>query len=313
MEYKYKELDYAKQIYEHGFIFEKHRPTELRLLATYMRRVLDYKPKKLREELNKWCLIHIIGFRPELYYKMINRAIHSACKKGSTLINIENIDFHQYELDYLNHLHISGDYPYECKKLLFTLLFQIKINKQIMEVKNTKADLEYQGKYFKGGSRKYTELKKIAKLPDKLKINEDIIHCLWNSGLVTPMYNGLIQLNFMDEIRKMQEQETDLDKTIALQIKDFESVGWYFDYYHENKKIVFCKCCGKIFRKRSNKELYCSEECKKHMKNEKNKIYYQNKHSIQENRKPDNPLIYKAFFRFSIFYLMKKYFLGGKL
>lgn len=280
MDYKYTELDYAKKIYEQGFQSEQHRPTELRLLATYMRRILDYKPKKLREEMYQWCESHIPGYKRELYYKMINSAITKACAKGSMLVNIKSVDFYQYELDYINNLPITGDYPYECKKLLFALLFKMKVNKVITETKSIEEDFKYHGKYFKGGKRKYTELKKLAKLPEKLKINEDIIHTLWNNGLVTPMYDGLIKLDFMDQYYEMKERETNLDKTVVLQIKDYDSVGWYFDYYHKDKKILFCKCCGRIFRKRSNKEIYCSEDCKKHSKNEKNKSYYKNIRSI---------------------------------
>lgn len=277
MDYKYTEFDYAKTIYENGFQSEQHKPTELRLLATYMRRILNYKPKKLREEMYRWCESNIVGFKRELYYKMINSAINKACAKGSMLVNIDSVDFYQYELDYINTLPITGEYSYECKKLIFTLLFKMKVNKLITETKSMEEGFEYQGRYFQGGKRKYAELKRLAKLPEKLKINEDIIYYLWKSGLVTPLYNGLIQLNFMDELYALQDCTTDLDKAVVLQIRDYESVGWYFDYYHKDKKILFCKCCSKIFKRRSNKEIYCSEECKKHAKNEKNKSYYKNK------------------------------------
>lgn len=280
MDYKYTELDYAKKIYEQGFQSERHRPTELRLLATYMRRFLDYKPKKLREELEQWCQSHIIGYRRELYYKMINSAVTKACAKGSMLVNIEHVDFYQYELDYINNLHITGAYAYDCKKLLFTLLFKMKVNKLITEAKSMEEDFEYQGRYFKGGKRKYTELKKLAKLSERVRINEDIIHTLWTNGLVTPLYNGLLKLDFMDELYQVQEQSSDISNDIVLQIKDYDSVGLYFDYYHKDYRIRFCKHCGKIFRQRCNKQLYCSDECKKYMKNEKNKTYYANTCSV---------------------------------
>lgn len=280
MNYKYTELEYAKTIYEHGFQSEQHIPTELRLVATYMRRNLDYKPKKLREALYHWCETHMNSYKRELHYKMIQYAINKACQKGSMLVNIENIAFYQYEMDYIDGLHISGEYSHECKKLLFTLLFVMKINKAVTEFKSLLDDYKYQGKYFKGGKRKYSELKKLAKLPEKVKIHEDIIHDLWVNNLVTPMCNGLIRLDFMDDIYHLQSQATDSEQIVALQIKDYDSVGWYFDYYHKDKKIIFCKCCGKIFKKRSNKEIYCSEECKKFMKNEMNKNYTKNKQPI---------------------------------
>lgn len=287
MDYKYTELDYAKNIYENGFQSEQHRPTELRLVATYMRRVLDYKPKKLREEMYKWCEAHIVGYKKELYYKTINSAINKACQKGSMLVNIESVDFYKYEMDYINNLYIikgiddndESEYSYECKKLLFTLLFKIKVNKSITEAKNPDAYFEYKGKYFKGGQRKYTELKKLAKLSAKVKINEDIINTLWLNGLITPIYNGLMKLDFMEQIYDI-EQTSDLDTTIALQIKDYDSVGWYFDYYNKDKKILFCKECGKIFKKKSNRQEYCSDECfeeyRRKYRTQKQRTYRQN-------------------------------------
>ena len=85
-------------------------------------------------------------------------------------------------------------------------------------LKNTKPDFEYKGKYFKGGQKKYTELKKLAKIPEKIRINEDIINNLWVSGLVSPMYNGLVKLNFMDEIYEIEKDIKDEDKIVVILI-----------------------------------------------------------------------------------------------
>lgn len=288
LDYKYTELDYARNIYENGFQSEQHMPTELRLVATYMRRVLDYKQKKLRKEMYKWCEHNISGYRRELFYKRINSAINKACQKGSMLVNVDSIDFYKYEMDFFNGLYIMNDiddqeeseYSYECKKLLFTLLFKMKVNKFFTEIKSTDKDFEYKGKYFKGGQKRYTELKKLAKLPEKVRINEDIINTLWVNGLVSPMFNGLVKLNFMEEIYEIKNTTKDLDNTVALQIKDFDSVGWYFDYYNQNKKITFCKECRKIFKKKNNRQEYCSDECfekyRRNYKAKKQREYRQN-------------------------------------
>lgn len=289
MDYKYTELDYAKKIYEEGFQSERHRPTELRLVATYMRRVLDYKPKRLREEFYTWCESNIIGYKKELYYKMINSAINKACKKGSMLINVDSIVFYKYEMDFINDLYIMGDiedqdkseYTYECKKLLFTLLFKMKVNKFITERKSMYDDFIYKGKYFKGGQKRYTELKMLAKLPEKVRINEDIINTLWINGLVSPMFNGLVRLDFMEEIYEI-ESNKDIDKTIVLQVKDYDSVGWYFDYYNGDKKILFCKYCNKIFRRRSNSQETCSTKCAQQIKAEYDREYQRERYNSRK-------------------------------
>lgn len=300
MDYKYTELDYAKNIYENGFQSGQHQLTELRLVATYMRRILNYNPKILREEMYKWCEQNIKGYNRELYYKKINSAISKACKKDSMLINVENIIFYKQEMNYLNNLFITknankkeeSEFSYDCKKLLFTFIFLMKSNKFIVESKNN--NIKYYGKYFKGGNKKYNQLKKLAKLPEDVKINEDIINTLWSNNLVTPMFNGLIKLNFMDDVYKIQDNiqkkhqniynknkkyfdsntdayQKEIEKDIVFHIKDYDSVGWYFDYYNHKNKIVFCKECGRIFKKKSNRQEYCSDKCSKLVDREKAK------------------------------------------
>ena len=283
MDYKYKELELAQKIYENGFLSERHRATELRLLATYMRRILNYKPKRLLEEMESWCRKHVSGYRQETYYKLLKSATTQACKKDSTLVQINQIEIYQYEMDYIEALKISSEYAYDCRKLLFTLLFHMKINQIILEQKNTELTFTYQGLYFKGGKRKYTELKKLAKLSGKLKINEDIIHTLWTHQLVTPLHDGLIRLDFLHNLRRLQEQTSSIDKTVVLQIRDYDSVGWYYDRYHQNKRIAFCKYCGSIFRKHSNNEQYCSDKCKQLIKNQNNRKYKKTKLEKEES------------------------------
>lgn len=269
MDYRYTELDYAKSIYENGFQSDTHQPTELRLVATYMRRILGYKPKQLKEEMETWAKNNIVGYKREIYFKMMKTAINKACQKGSKLINIDHVDFSKQEMDYLCGLEIydgvdaekKSEFSYECQKLLFTLLFKMKVNKIITEAKSTDTEYVYKGKYFQGGQKKYTELKKLAKLPEKLKINEDIIYTLSINNLVTPMFNGLIKLDFMEQIYKLQEKAESTPVASAIVVQDYDSVGWYFDYYTGDKKISFCENCGTIFKKKSNRQLYCCEEC----------------------------------------------------
>lgn len=268
MDYKYTELDYAKKIYEEGFQSENHKPTEMRLVATYMRRILDYKPKQLRDEMYKWSEEHIPGYKRELYYPLINRAIIQACKKGSMLVNVDSVDFYKFELDYITSLNIMdkenncpSKFEYECKKLLFIFLFIMKVNKYISEKKSLDENFKYTGKYFQGGQRKYSKLKKLACLPDKIKINEDVINTLWQNELVTPMYNGLIKMDFIEQIYQMQSEHDIEHIPPVISIVDYESVGLYFDHYMGNKKILFCENCGKIFKKTGKNQKYCSDEC----------------------------------------------------
>jgi hypothetical protein len=279
MNYKYNEFDYAKLIFENGFQ-TNHIPTELRLLAIYMRRILEYKPKMLKEEMYKFCIDKMPDYNHVKNYKVINRAILQATKKDSTLIKIDKIDIYDYEVNYINTLSICDvngkipTYKDDCLKLIFTLLCKMKLNKIISKQKNGKESI---GIYFKGGNQKYNELKNVAKISEKIKINEEIINILSQCKVVTIMFNGLIKLNFMEDINKLNKEIQDYKTLIS--VINYENIGWYWDYYNSICNIKLCKYCNQPFKKSAKRQDYCSNECF----NEYRRIYKTNKQQEYRN------------------------------
>lgn len=281
MDYKYHELEYAELIYSKGFQ-STHYPTELRLLATYMRRVLGYRPKLLRQEMYNFCDIHFPGFSKPIHYKMLNKAINQACEKNSTLISISDIDIYKWEFNFINDYPLVDndgeevEFTYECRKLMFTLLVQMKLNQVVYEQKNKQ---EYVGKYFQGGRKKYSKLKQMANLQAKIKINEDIIYNLSRAGAVTIMFGGLIQLNFLEEMGISPNGDSITDEDIAFKIKNFENVGWYFDYYNHQEKMILCERCQRPVKQGNNRQKYC-RECAEIMHRENSRISMQNLRAV---------------------------------
>lgn len=260
MNYKYNEADYAELIYKNGFQSPNHMSAELRLTAIYMRRVLGYKPKKLKEEFEKWCMIHIPDYNKASYYKIINKAINQAIKKGSSLIKLNSVCVYKTEIEFiqncsvLDEKHMQYKHADLCRKLMFAFMIQLKINHAVSKIKNTDKSVE-NSMFFQGSQRKYSAMKKMAALPDKIKINEDLIHYLYLSGLVTPLHNGLICIDFMKDIYSLDNSEN-LPEII---IEDFERTGLYFDYYNKEKNIKLCEYCKRPYKKKSNNQKYCSE------------------------------------------------------
>lgn len=262
---KYNELEVARNLYENGLQNMNSIGNELRLVAIYIRRVLDLKPKQLREQMYGYAEKYIIGYKREKYYPIINRAINNATKKGSCLISIESIPILQNELDYINSVEIESEHEYECRKLMFTILTKMKLNKEIFNIRNTDEDKSCSGKYFKGGQRKYNELKRQAKIPDKIKLNEELFHDLYKSELVEPKYNGLIEFKFIDEINKLDESKE------IISINQFDDIGWYYDEYMGDVKIKRCEVCGKLIKiksKHDGSSKYC-DVCSKKIELEK--------------------------------------------
>ncbi len=256
MDYKYNEIEYAKLIYEKGIQDLNFLPTELRLVATYLRRNMNLKPKSMKEELYKWCETKsgIKDFKIEKYYKILNKAINQATKKGSCLIQVKEINIFDYELKYIDNLVIDSQYEYECKKVIFTLLCKAKLNKLISKQRNELEDKEM-SMYFQGGTKKYNELKKMANLSQKIKINENIFYDLSKNELITPMFNGLIILNFIKNIIELESQFE--DKNVVINIKHFENFGYYYDFYNGVKGIKQCQNCGKLIKIKGRNSQYC--------------------------------------------------------
>ena len=162
-DFKYQELEYAEKIYTEGFQSSVHMKTELRLTAIYMRRVLDYKPKRLKEEFYRWCECHIEQFNPVNHYQIMNTAIRAAVRKGSVLIQIDSIPICRPELDYLTGCRLmpaEAGLDYYCRKLMFTFLCYAKINRTISELRHNGDNEAHQSIFFRGGQKKYSDLKK---------------------------------------------------------------------------------------------------------------------------------------------------------
>lgn len=239
--YKYNELAYAEAIFKKGFQ-TNHFPTEMKLLVLYYKEVLGMKPKERRMQLESFCAKHLDGYKKETRYKDLNRALNAGSKKNNKLVVIPQINICKQEIDYLNSL----DVPYNYKKILFAFLVQMKLNKEVYEIKNEK---EYTSVFFKGGSQKYGNIHSMANVPAKLKINDEVIYELDKTNIITVLHSGLISLNFLNNCEH--------DGEPVVTVKDYENVGWYFDYYNNVSGMALCKFCGQPFKQTKKDITYC--------------------------------------------------------
>jgi len=250
MDYKYNELSYAEEVYKKGFL-TKYFATELRLLVLYYRDVLELKPKEREFKIYEFCRKYIPNFRKEKFYKTINRALNNGGKKDQKLISISKIDIYKLELDYINSLDINQEY----KKVMFTFLVQLRLNKMIFEYRHDGE--EYNMSYFKGGVKKYNNIKKISNIPVKMLLNDEVINTLEKLELVTIVHKGTILLDYI----KNCKQEGD----VAFSISDFDNIGYYLDYYNKENGVIKCENqgCEKLVKKKSNNQKFCIDCAKK--------------------------------------------------
>lgn len=234
---------YAEQIYENGFQSDNYM-LELKLLAVYMRDNLGYKPKKREEELTNFCKENIHGFRMNRDYFYITQPLSYSKDKRHKLIDFDDINIYQSEIDFIDNQDVS----YNTKKVMFTLLVEHKKSEKRYKITNGE---EYHNNWWGGTSKKYTYLKKISKIPTNYDINYQIFYELIQAGLANNAIEGMVILNFLDDITT--------DGEVIYNITDFENVGWYYDLYHNENKVKQCKQCGKLFKQTGKFQLYCTD------------------------------------------------------
>ena len=239
--YKYKEFDYAKCVYENGFQ-TKHIPTELKLLLLYARDEKKIKKSKLKDFAIEFCEEKVDGFNRVLWFKAINKAVSFASENKNRLLNVDSVPITSGEVDYVVNIPVSQDY----KKLFFAFLVQMKLNKIVSEFKNRK---EYDTTFFKGGIKKYNEIKKMANVSSKLDINGEFIHDMSKQEYIAIYYNGLIKHLWMGNCQPSGE--------VVMEVKDYENVGYYLDYYCGVKGVKLCKECGQPFKTSQSCKTYC--------------------------------------------------------
>ena len=245
--YKYRETEYAKIIYENGFQ-SSHILKEARILSLYFRDVLNYKPKKRKEELYDFFSKNIEDYDEVVYYKTMDRALNYSKNKKNHLIDIDEILFYEEEMNYINSLDLS----YNCKKILFTMLFCIKLSNRISKIKEKISDDNDICNY-NYISKQITD-NKIIKMSNigSVKDNIQLFYILESDKYIKTYYTGSTELIFLNNIKYKK-------MNIAIKIKYFEDIGYYFDYYNKKNGIKLCSVCEKPFKSKTNNSKYCKE------------------------------------------------------
>ena len=240
--FQYHDTARAEFLIKNGLDGSQYIFNDMRILALYYRDVLGYKPQKRKEELLIFLKNNIADFNEVLYLRNINRALNIAKNKKKKLIDIDYINVYKSEIDYINSLDVNEN----TKKILFTMLVKIKISKEINKILN---DKDYEG-YFLGKKIRIKDIIKLSNLSNNKKTTS-IFHNLYKLDYIKPYSTGSIKVNIFYD---MPVDETE----VALQVKDYNNIGYYYDYYI-GKNIKFCEICGMPFRPKAKNGKYCKE------------------------------------------------------
>ncbi|WP_268623406.1 hypothetical protein [Paenibacillus alvei] len=240
MNYKYDEEAYAKYLLEHGFMTNSHN-YELKILVKYLK-YLGFKPKERKQWLLDFCEKHMEGYDYVKHYKLINSVLAYGSKKTNQLIVIKSMDVTEDEMDFIGNTGLDESH----QKVLLSLLVLHKVKVEICRICFDKDSIQ---NHFGGTKKAYRELAETAGLPSKQKINAIINECS-NTGLLTVLDRGKIQLSFLDLIGTRSANT-------VLTVNSFDNIGDYLDYYNGSKRIGTCHNCGKLIRLTSNRMKHC--------------------------------------------------------
>jgi rRNA-processing protein FCF1 len=275
MEYKYNEREYAKKIHKEGFQtrFIKY---ELVILVKYLKELGKTK-KDTEKEVYEFCEKYINKFNKVKYFKTIDGAIRDGRKRSNKLIVLDSIMIMNSELEHIDKLDITHEY----KKLLLSMLVSKKISFELSKLQPEQNGGEKKLSLFVGGSaKKFKEIFKLANITSKYEVDgkyytykiDDMISDLVQKDLVSSLDNnsGLIHLNCFKEI--VQDGEIFYE----LKNKDFDNIGYIFDYYKGENRIIRCEICKSLFKSKSNKahDKYCNS-CKIDKNKEKKRTWKQ--------------------------------------
>lgn len=271
MNYKYNEEEYGKLIYEKGFQsqFLKY---ETVVLVKYLKK-LGKSKKDSEKFMYEFCKKYIPGFNKVKYYKVIDRALREGRKGKNPLMVIKDVPILKKELEYIDSLELDIEY----KKLLFAFIVKRKLAYEIHKIHN--AETIELSTYFNGAKKSFREVFKSANITkkgykiDNMIINlvkEDVVESIIKGDLILKyMYNiyntetyvvqkkNHLTYEMEDVERKRILYKFDEDEVFE-RIKDFDNIGYIFEYYKGDKKIKKCEECGKLIKFKSKKTpKYC--------------------------------------------------------
>lgn len=267
---KYNEKLYAERLLTEGFL-TKYIAYELKILVKYFKQEKKISAKERKILLYEFCEKYISEFNRVKYFKIINSALRYGSKGINKLIVINSIPITDKEIEYINELEIEEHY----KKVLFTLLVKIKLNKELCLQKFNNAS---KFNFFGGKVELYKEIKQMSKIPDIYDINI-IINELSTMGYIDIRNRGRVNLLFIESI--------EVSKEIVFEITNFYNIGYYFDWFNGANGVIKCENegCEEIVKKTNNNMKYCVN-CAKEVKLEQNKLW---KREYDKSRKIENP------------------------
>lgn len=257
---KFKEIDYANYLFETSDVKRSNLTYELGLI--YRRLQQDGCDDN---NINSILENVIINYKPDATSVFINSAINRVVKynKNRPLYQVDSIFVTDKELEYVESQPIQK----ELKKVLFTLLCVLKIERKLYSIKKEKdvEDIKFKNIIIDNNGR-VAELRKRTNIPSNFRFIGEILYNLYRDGYIS--YGSgdefLVSCDFLDDIE-------DSDNVIY-EMKNFQNIGLTYEKLTGKDRYINCKECGVLVKATSSTSTYC-KVCSRERELEKKRRY----------------------------------------
>jgi hypothetical protein len=258
----FDEEQYALNVLKNG-LNQNKKGLDIFILAKYYKFKCKNNKKECKDLLVQFCKTQVDDYDNSDLYKNVNYAVNTVYNKDIKFLDIDYIEFNEYELSYIKSLNISP----VCKQVLFGLWCCNKLN-----IKADKSD--------KWVNITYSELKKFVNLSNGNIIK--IMNELYVNDLIFVSDSCAICLTFLDKYNEYANTIVAKNKNLPSPIDsyciyDFTTCGLWWRKFNGDKKIIACAECGILTIRNSNRQKYCKECARDKELNSKilyNQMYY---------------------------------------
>lgn len=246
------ETTYAQRCLDQGYIDKKKAYKSIRAVVRYLKNKCDIKDIDIMV-----AIVQDYIFNTGVEVSINEATIKTMMNEETPYYELESVNITKKELDTITNLKYPR-YPHSYKKILFTMLVQYKVKKELLGVTNGR--IEREASEILGDA--HVSLTKAKQIEMWRLFLEDGLISIEDGGKKAKY----VYLNYIDD---------EYDES-GLEIEDLTFSQYYlhFEHYVKGGKLYHCETCGKLLLTKGTKAQYCNK-CYKDKEKERLRKHYE--------------------------------------
>lgn len=243
------ETVYAQRSLNHGYIDKKKVYKSIRTVVRYLKNKCDIKDIDIMI-----AIIQDYISNTGVEVSIDELTIKAMMNEETPYYELESVNITKKELDTITNLKYP-QYPHSYKKILFAMLVQYKVKKELLGVSNNR--IEREASEILGDA--HVSLTKTKQMEMWRQFLEDGLISIEDGGKKAKY----VYLNYID----------DSYDASGLEVRDLEFAQYYlyFEKYVKGGRLYTCPVCGKLVLSKVKNLLYC-DKCSHDRKKDRQRI-----------------------------------------